>query len=420
MKKTMSIDIAGQLFRIDEDAYELLSQYLQHVSDSFRSEQGGDETIADIETRIAEIFGGGQEPPIVVSKEMISEMINIMGAPEDYYPETSGAGTLKNNKPRKNMYNPNSVSAHIRNGLSAISRAFGRFFYLLFRFFMIIIGSAFTLFGFVMLFSFLLTLFFNNTPLVKDLFNPEIINVNTLLSIVLQTEHVWIFIILSAFVIMIPLSALTYLGIKMVFNIKGSSKIFNLIMFVSWFISAAVLGVLLSARLTVYSNHDSVTNNIPLTNPPDTIYLAPGKTVSSLRYDETCSVDQLSFFRLRNPETIYGTIDMNISRPDSTETYIAVEKRSHGHSYSESYRNLRNIDYNYKFSGDTLYLDEFYSIKPGETWNGTEIKIRIVCPQGTIIKCIPGSNPDSWGLWHHTEAPVLFKTGEWGYEEITE
>jgi hypothetical protein len=420
MKKTMSIDIAGQLFRIDEDAYELLARYLQHVADSFRGEQGGEETIADIETRIAEIFGGGQEPPIVVTKEMISEMINIMGAPEDYYSGASDGKGIEKGKARKSMYNPNSFSAQIRNGLSVISKAFGKFFYMLFRIFMIITGSAFTLFGFAMLFSFVLMLFFNSTPLVKDLFNPEMVNVNTLLSIVLQTEHVWIFIILSALVIMIPLSALTYLGIKMVFNIKGNSKIFSLIMFVAWFISAAVLGVILSARLTTYSNHDSISKNIPLTNPPDTLYLAPGRTVSSLTYDEICSVDQLSFFRVINPETIYGTVDLNISRPDSIESYIAIEKRAHGHSNLESYQNVRNIDYNYKFSGDTLYLDEFYSVKPGEKWNGSEIKIWIVCPQGTIIKCVPGSNADYWGLWHHKSAPVSFKIAEWGYDEIPE
>src|SRR5665647_3516671 len=89
MKKTMNINIAGQLFRIDEDAWEILTRYLHHVAARFRTEQGGDETLADIESRIAEIFGGGKEPPTLVSKEMVNDMINVMGAPEDYYDDTS-------------------------------------------------------------------------------------------------------------------------------------------------------------------------------------------------------------------------------------------------------------------------------------------------------------------------------------------
>jgi len=85
MKKNLDINIAGQLFRVDEDAWEILKHYLDHVSARFRTEQGGDETLSDIEARIAEIFGGGKEPPTLVSKEMVTDMINIMGAPEDYY-----------------------------------------------------------------------------------------------------------------------------------------------------------------------------------------------------------------------------------------------------------------------------------------------------------------------------------------------
>ena len=55
MKKTLDINIAGQLFRVDEDAWEVLKHYLDHVSARFKSEQGADETLADIEARIAEI-----------------------------------------------------------------------------------------------------------------------------------------------------------------------------------------------------------------------------------------------------------------------------------------------------------------------------------------------------------------------------
>src|SRR5512133_3813623 len=128
MKKTMNINIAGQLFRIDEDAYDMLKRYLEHVSARFRTEQGGEETIFDIETRIAEIFGGGFESPTLVSKEMVSDMINTMGAPEDYYDSASGgpanAGGVSYT--RKSMYDPNSPSARLGKAFSEFFRAFGR------------------------------------------------------------------------------------------------------------------------------------------------------------------------------------------------------------------------------------------------------------------------------------------------------
>src|SRR5665648_123020 len=182
MKKTMNINLAGQLFRIDEDAYEILTRYLEHVSARFRGEQGGEETISDIETRIAEIFGGGNEPPTLVSKEMVSDMINTMGAPEDYYdsaPDGSAEGSGISYT-RKSMYDPNSPSARLGKALSEFFRAFGRLMSGILRVFAVIFGTIFTVVGFVLLFTFVLVLFFNNAPILSNVMEPEITNVHTL------------------------------------------------------------------------------------------------------------------------------------------------------------------------------------------------------------------------------------------------
>ena len=84
MEKTIKINLGGQLFRIDEEAYDILKKYLQDIDNRLRNTQGGAETLEDIESRIAEIFHsqGGQEG--VISKENIEAMISIIGAPETF------------------------------------------------------------------------------------------------------------------------------------------------------------------------------------------------------------------------------------------------------------------------------------------------------------------------------------------------
>ena len=220
MKKTMNINIAGQLFRIDEDAWEILTRYLHHVAARFRTEQGGDETLADIESRIAEIFGGGKEPPALVSKEMVNDMINVMGAPEDYYDDTSVSHDSAAYTTRKSMYDPNSPSARTGRALSEFFRAFGKVMSAILRVIAIIFGVIFTVTGFVLLSVFALVLFFHNAPFLASAMEPGMTNIHTLLSIVLNSNMVWPVLILTSLVILIPLTALTYLGIKMIFNIK--------------------------------------------------------------------------------------------------------------------------------------------------------------------------------------------------------
>ena len=55
MKKTFPVNIDGQIFYIDEDAYNLLNKYLEQLHISFRGEEGK-EIGSDIESRIRELF----------------------------------------------------------------------------------------------------------------------------------------------------------------------------------------------------------------------------------------------------------------------------------------------------------------------------------------------------------------------------
>ena len=84
MNKTVSINIGGQFFHIDEDAFNQLDTYINAIKQSINTE-GKEEIIADIESRIAELFYERiQQPNGVIRKENVEEIISIMGQPEDY------------------------------------------------------------------------------------------------------------------------------------------------------------------------------------------------------------------------------------------------------------------------------------------------------------------------------------------------
>lgn len=84
MNKTISINLGGFFFHIDEDAYQKLTRYFDAVKRSL-SPEGRDEIIKDIESRIAELFHERikNETHVIGLKE-VDEVIAIMGQPEDY------------------------------------------------------------------------------------------------------------------------------------------------------------------------------------------------------------------------------------------------------------------------------------------------------------------------------------------------
>ena len=85
MNKTITSNIAGYVFHIDENAFDKLDAYLNTIRSYFKDSQGKDEIIADIEARLAEMLqeriGDARQ---VVTLEDVNHVMQIMGRPEAF------------------------------------------------------------------------------------------------------------------------------------------------------------------------------------------------------------------------------------------------------------------------------------------------------------------------------------------------
>jgi len=84
MKITVSINLGGYSFNIDEDAYAELKRYLKNLELHFAGEESSSEILSDIETRMAELFRSkltGYKQ--VINIEDVSQVITVLGTPED-------------------------------------------------------------------------------------------------------------------------------------------------------------------------------------------------------------------------------------------------------------------------------------------------------------------------------------------------
>lgn len=84
MKKTITINLAGVVFHIEEDAFEALQKYLDSVKHYFSKVEGGADIQGDIEARIAEIFSGSiTESNQAITLDDVSHVIRQLGTVED-------------------------------------------------------------------------------------------------------------------------------------------------------------------------------------------------------------------------------------------------------------------------------------------------------------------------------------------------
>lgn len=83
MKKTMTINLNGIVFNIDEDAYAKLHQYLSDLGRQF-SDDEKDEIMGDIEARIAELFTQKMVNRNVVEIQDVEDVIVTLGQPSQF------------------------------------------------------------------------------------------------------------------------------------------------------------------------------------------------------------------------------------------------------------------------------------------------------------------------------------------------
>ncbi|HCS19492.1 MAG TPA: hypothetical protein DIW47_02830 [Bacteroidetes bacterium] len=84
MNRIISINIQGLVFQIEEDAFEHLDAYLRKLKSHFKGQEGVEEILSDIESRIAEMLGRNPGTTGAVNLLRVKEIIKQMGDPAEF------------------------------------------------------------------------------------------------------------------------------------------------------------------------------------------------------------------------------------------------------------------------------------------------------------------------------------------------
>src|SRR6476661_2560751 len=94
MKKIININLSGRVIPIEDAAYESLQRYIESLRRYFAKEEGRDEIINDIESRIAELMNDKiKKGATAISDGDIDEIIHSMGRIEDFEEVDSADGS---------------------------------------------------------------------------------------------------------------------------------------------------------------------------------------------------------------------------------------------------------------------------------------------------------------------------------------
>ncbi len=481
MKKTIKIKIGGVVFHIDEDAYVILSAYLDSLTDHFKGMDGGKEVMEDIEARIGEIFeqitSGHKE---VIEVEDVEEMINILGQAKDIIEEdeevTYTRQTTYSNKAKRLYRDPdNAVLGGVCGGLGAyfnvdpiwfrilflilllaygtgliyivlwivlpkaetprqklemrgenvtvknieksikveyenvkgnlsklkdsdtytrstsavneVFRGIGNVILIFLKIILIIIGVVLIITGFSALLSFL-GVFFSNTLFFPDVLDIPSFHLPDILPIFTDPRSVPFVLIALILAVVIPLFALIYGGIKLIFRFKAKDGIVGLTAFIVWFIAVIGLASMAAFEGVNYSDSAKITNTVTLDSlHSNTLYL---KTSNMSINEEDgdfiyFEIDNDGVYRDRNSGSIYGKPRFTIETSESGEVELEIQKRSRGRTSKIAWNHARELEYYWNQRDSLLHLDPYFKLAEGQRWRDPYVRLKLKVPEGTSI-----------------------------------
>jgi phage shock protein PspC (stress-responsive transcriptional regulator) len=125
MKKVININFQGRVIPIEESAYEILKRYIESLRQFFANEEGKDEIINDIESRVGELFGEQlKKGSACITDEDVQTIINSMGRPEDFEAEESNLQGQLGSKSQANQSNTSSDQSYTNSSYTRSDRLY--------------------------------------------------------------------------------------------------------------------------------------------------------------------------------------------------------------------------------------------------------------------------------------------------------
>jgi phage shock protein PspC (stress-responsive transcriptional regulator) len=481
MNKTVTINISGIIFHIEEEAYERLSKYLNTIRSYFSNSDGQDEIMTDIESRIAELLQEKISPSKqVVTGGDVDYVMDIMGKPEDFAEgdqstqqdsKTDAAKPTAGLKKRLFRDPDNKVIGGVCGGISAyfdldpvwiriilVALTFlgfsGVLVYIILwivvpeaqttaeklqmrgepidintisksvqeeagqiknratdygkktgsarnEFFMTLgdvikrlVGLFLIMIGVSMLIGFLATSFgFSIAGEHEASFNEFTQSIFPSQSLITLAK----FSILLA--IGMPIVALLYAGIKLLFNIKFSNRWINISLAVLW-LTGVVLCVY--TGLSCYENFDKYSeakeHNFISQPKQDTLYIGldmnqkynnPSFLINERDGNHKFTYNDGTIIRDGNNKIYMNNVRVHLIPNHLDSLEILVVKSARGRDEKDARLNAYNIEYSYLIKDSAIQLNNFFYTGVNDKWRNQEVNVYLKIPKDKVIYLDP-------------------------------
>jgi len=196
---------------------------------------------------------------------------------------------------------------------------------------------------------------------------------------------VTLLVIAITLLILIPVAAMIYGLVKLIFNIKTRNRGLNIGALTLWIVSLLLIIGIVAFESSHYSDFGRNSLSQELVVESDTLIIKVN--VDQEDYLDDGSIVDLGdrWYLLEDADAFYGRIYLDIEKTGGDDFIIEIDKESKGRSWDHAKENAANIDYNFRAQGNTLVLDPYFSVDLDNKWRFPRVETIIRVPEGKVV-----------------------------------
>jgi len=196
---------------------------------------------------------------------------------------------------------------------------------------------------------------------------------------------VTLLVIAITLLLLIPVAAMLYGLIKLIFNIKTRNRGLTVGALTLWIVSLLCIVGIVAFESANYSDFGRDSDSQELLINSDTLYISIDESQEDYLDDESIINLDDRWFLLEDADAFYGEITLDIEKTEGDLFLLDIEKESKGRSWEKASENAANIDYHFRTRGNTLILDPYFSVALENKWRFPRVETIVRVPEGKVV-----------------------------------
>jgi len=196
---------------------------------------------------------------------------------------------------------------------------------------------------------------------------------------------VTLLVIAVTLLVLIPVAAMLYGLVKLIFNLKTNNRGLGVGAVTLWIVSLLLVIGIVAFESSNFSDSGRETLSQELQIGSDTLYVMINESQEDYLDDESIIDLDGKLYLLEDADAYYGQISMDIEKADGDAFVLEIEKESKGKTWETAKRNAATIDYNFRTNGNRIILDPYFSVDLENKWRFPRVETIIRVPEGKVV-----------------------------------